>query len=570
MLQRPTLALLALLLLSTSAATSASAAPRPRLGVLVIFDQMPSWLLERYAPFFPDSQGGFGGLDGARFDAVYPYAGTETAPGHATLATGALPAVHGIATNSWFWGGKKLYAVDDPAFPTFSGKTTKADYGRSPRMLLTNTLGDAMKNESGGRARVVTLSHKDRAAVLTAGHAADLAVWYDPALGRFTSSTAYVSELPAWLDELGAALPAKAFAEGTWSPLPIPKGLEMLAADDDRPGEGALKGYDATFPHDLKDIADKAVQRSGYRLSPQSISDLFTLALRAVDEEKLGADDEPDLLVISVSTTDVVGHNYGGESLEQLDTLRRGDLELRRFIQALQGKLGRQNVVVALSSDHGAPELPQTISKSGLALPTLVYADVIDAAERAAQAFVGGGGITGDDKKNPKNKTAPSSAPAPTGRKRVQGFFPPQLFLDESDLDPVGRQRLRDAVAAAVEALPGIEQVYDMTPGLPDEDPYMPFMRASAPPHRSASLFVRWAPRVLLLEERGQTLGTDHGTPYIYDRRVPFIIAGPGVRRGRYSAPVDPRDVAPTLAFLLGVSPPDSCQGKPVPAVGDR
>lgn len=562
-------ALVFTMLLALGSSSTAQAATRPKLGVLVIFDQMPAWLLERYAPFFPDSAGGFGGLDGARFDAFYAYAGTETGPGHATLSTGALPSVHGIATNSWFHEGKKLYAVDDPAFPMFSGKTTKIEAGRSPRMLLTNTLGDAMKAESGGRARVVTISHKDRAAILTAGHAADLAVWYDVGLGRFTSSTAYVDALPAWLDELGAALPAKAFAEGTWSPLPLPRGLEVLAADDDRPGEGALKGFDRTFPHDLKDVADAKQQRSGYRLVPQSIADVFTLALRAVDEEKLGQDDEPDLLVISVSTTDVVGHNYGGESLEQLDTLRRADIELRRFLQVLQSKLGRQNVVVGLSSDHGAPQLPQTMVKSGLPAVTISYGDVVDAAERAAQSLSAPPAASNSGSKSASKSS--SSAPTATGaRKRVRGFFPPQLFLDEDDLDDVAKQRLHKAIEAAVEALPGIEEVYDMTPGLPDDDAYAPFMRASAPPHRSAPLFVRWSPRVVLLEEHDQQTGTDHGTPYTYDRRVPFIISGSGVRRGRYSAPVDTRDVSATLAFLLGVSPPDSCQGQPVPAVGDR
>ncbi len=538
MFKRRCLALCSLVLL-----LSTTARARPRLGVLVVFDQMPAWLLERYAPFFPDGFGGFD-ADGARFDAFYAYAGTETAPGHATLSTCALPAVHGIATNSWFHDGKKLYAVDDPRFPTLMAGGAHSESGRSPANLLANTLGDAMKTESGGHAHVVTLSHKDRAAILTAGHAADLAIWYDNAQGRFTTSTAYAEKLPPWLEEAGLALPTATLKDGTWSPLPIPKGLEWLAPADDRPGEGALKGYDRTFPHDIKSV-DPALQKAGYRLVPQSISDLFTLALRAVDEEKLGQDDEPDLLVVSVSTTDVVGHNYGGDSLEQLDTLRRADVELRRFLRALETRVGRNNFVVAVASDHGAPELPQTIAASGIAVPALVYDDVVDAATKAGEAA--------------------------TGKKRVRGFFPPQLFLDEDDLDAATKQKFRDAIEKAVEAVPGVAQVYQMTlPGGSDEDGYGVFMRGSYNPGRSAPLFVRTDPRVVLLEERGQVVGTDHGTPYVYDRRVPFFVRGPGVRRGRYATPVDTRDIAPTLAFLLGVSPPDSCQGRPVAAVGEH
>jgi predicted AlkP superfamily pyrophosphatase or phosphodiesterase len=559
-MKRSCFALSCALMLSTTVSLPAAAGPRPRLGVLVVFDQWPAWLIERYAPFFDN---GFGGLDdGARFDAFYQYAGTETAPGHATLSTCALPAVHGIATNTWFTdGGKKLYAVDDPTFPTLMAKGARAEGGRSPRYLLANTLGDAMKTESSGRAHVVTLSHKDRSAILTAGHAADLAIWYDNAQGRFTTSTAYAERLPAWLEEAGLALPEATLKTGTWSPLPIPKGLEYLVPEDNRPGEGALKGYDATFPHDIKSV-DPALQHAGYRLVPQSISDLFTLALRAVDEEKLGADDEPDFLVVSVSTTDVVGHNYGGESLEQLDTLRRADLELRRFLKGLETRVGRNNFVVGVSSDHGAPQLPQTIGSSGLEVPRISYEDVVDAANKAGEAIAA------------PPATKAGAGPPATSKKRVRGFFPPQLFLDEDDLDAAGKQRLRDAIEKAVEALPGVSQVYQMVSPLgvqgPDEDGYAVFMRGSYNPERSAPIFVRTAPRIVLLEERSQVLGTDHGTSYVYDRRVPFLVRGPGVRRGRYSVPIDTRDVAPTLAFLMGVSPPDSCQGKPVPAVGER
>lgn len=534
---------LTLLALTLSLSTTAHAA-RPKLGVLLVFDQMPASLLDRYSDFFDG--GDFGGIDGARYDAFYEYAGTETAPGHATLATGALPALHGIATNSWFHEGKKLYVVDDPAYPVLADQGGRAAYGRSPRMLLTGTLGDAMKLESGGEARVVTVSHKDRAAILTGGKSADLAVWYDPAQGRYTTSTAYADTMPAWLDELGAALPAAAMRDATWSPLPLPSSLAARAPKDERSGEGALAGFDATFPHDLKDIpADK--QKNGYRLVPQNINDLFTLALRAVDEYALGQDAVPDLLVVSVSTTDVVGHNYGVGSLEQLDTLRRSDREVRAFLSALSARVGKQNLVVALSSDHGAPDVPAALDEAGYVAPRLAYADVSDAAEEAIAAALAS---TKADK-----------------RKRVRGFFPPQLFIDEGDLDPATQASVRRAVKLRLERIEGVARVYDMTTTT-DDDSWSSFMRNSAPPDRSASLFVRTAPRVVMLEEKGQN-GTDHGTPYVYDRRVPFLLSGPGVRRGRFG-PADTRDVAATLAYLLGVAPPDSSQGHVVDAALPR
>ncbi|HEY1100390.1 MAG TPA: alkaline phosphatase family protein [Myxococcota bacterium] len=523
-----------------------AAATKPKLGVLLVFDQLPMWLLERYEPFF--GRGGFGGLDGATYSAFYPYAGTETAPGHATLSTCAAPAVHGIATNTWFHEGKPQYVTDDPAYPllapTASDPSAKANRGASPRMLLVPTLGDAVKAESAGAAKVITLSHKDRAAVLTAGQSADLAVWYDVGLGRYTSSTAYVEKLPDWLVDQGAMLPLAARTSATWEPLPIPRGLEHLVPKDDRPGE-AEKAFTRVFPHHLKDVADDDKRKSAYRLIPQGNDDLYALALLAVEHEGLGTDDVTDLLVVSVSTTDLVGHIYGGDSLEQLDTLRRADQSLRRFITALKAKVGH-DVVFALSSDHGAPELPATIAASGITVPSIAPIDIVEAADAALKKA------------------------APRATSRVQGFYSPQLFIDFAGLDDTAQTKAIAAVREAVQALPAVAHVYDMRLGRPDEDAFHHFMRQSAPPSRAASVFVRLQPRVVLMEERGQTTGTDHGTPYTYDRRVPLIVSGPGVRRGRYSEPADVRDVAASLAFLMQVPPPDACQGKPVSAVGAR
>ncbi len=527
-----------------AALASSTAAARPRLGVLVVFDQMPLWLLERSEPFF--GAGGFGGLAGAHYAADYPYAGTETAPGHATLATCAAPAVHGIATNTWFHEGKPQYVTDDDAFPllapTADDPTAKLTRGSSPRMLLVPTLGDAMKTSSRGKAKVITVSHKDRSAILTGGRSADLAIFYDRELGRYTTSTAYADALPPWLVDAGTALPQKAFAEGTWDIVPAPAALQALVPEDERPGEGALKGFGPTFPHHLKDIADDKTKKSAYRATPQSIDDLFALALLAVENVGLGADLEPDLLVVSVSTTDVIGHNYGAESLEQQQTLRHADVALRRFVAGLKSRVSG-DVVIAISSDHGAPPLPQTIGRAGFDVPVVTYEAVAAAADAALK------------------KVAPKS----DGSSRVQGFFPPQLFVDFKDVKDV--DSVIAAVSAAVEGIAGIAAVYDMRPGQPERDQFHSFMRNSAPPGRAAQIFVRQEPRVVLVEEKFLGQGTDHGSVYMYDRRVPFILSGPGVRRGRFPMPVDTRDIPASLAFALSVPPPDACQGHAVSAL---
>jgi arylsulfatase A-like enzyme len=491
-----------------------------KLGVLVVFDQCPSWLLDRQ-----DFGGEFGGLRAAHIDVDYPYGGTETAPGHATLATGAVPAIHGVAANSWVVNGALAYVVDDAAMPVLLHPSA----GKSARFLMAPTLSDSMKRNSDGRAHVVTLSHKDRAAILTGGRSADLAVWYEPDIGRYTSSKAYVDVLPPWLLDAGERLPKQSMDTGTWSPLTSLRKRGTLPADE-RAGEGAYPGFGKTFPHDLNKLpADKRAK--AYRVTPQSMADLFSLAELAIVEQHLGEDDEPDLLVISVSTTDTVGHNFGGDSLEQLDLLQRAHRQLQQFVRTLEKRVGKDQFVIAVSSDHGAPQLPQAGRPWDAVVP---YEAVTRAAEAAAQ------------------KIAP-------GASRVVAFWPPQLSMRLDDLDTKKQQQVLSAVEAAVEAVPGIAQVYQT--GSNEDDGYRSMMTAMMYPGRTAALFVRQRPRAVFLEEKDMGAGTDHGSVYTYDRRVPFLLHAPGVRVGRLPMVGDARDVVSTLAWAMGVDAPDAAQG---------
>ncbi len=203
-----------------------------------------------------------------------------------------------------------------------------------------------------------------------------------------------------------------------------------------------------------------------------------------------------------------------------------------------------RSFVVAVTADHGS--VPVQLAAEGARWPHgIVMIDDVIAAARA-----------GAEKARPKD-----------GGKRVLGFHPPEIFVDTDGLSPPDRRAFFDGILGAVDGVAGVARAYDLSrPG--DVDPLEPLMRASYFPGRQSPLAVRQAPRVVFMDDPNK-MGTDHGTPYTYDRRVPVILSGPGVRRGRYAQPIDPRDIAPTLAFLLGVPPPDMCQGKPVPAVGN-
>lgn len=527
------------------ASAAAHAQPRPRLGVLVVFDQLRSVDLDRLEPLF--GPGGFGGLVGAgaaRYDAVYPYAATETGPGHATLATGALPSVHGIVLNTWVEGRATVYCAYDPEGAVLGAPEAGK---RGPAQLRAGTLADAMKIESGGRARVVTVSVKDRAAVLTAGRAADLALWYDATLGRFTTSTAYVDALPSWAAGPASDLVRRSLAEGMWSPLPIPEGFEGVVPEDAQPGEDAPDGMTTTFPHDLKSIADPAQARRAYRSTPQSVADVFALAEAAIEGEKLGADEVPDLLVVSISATDYVGHHFGPTSLEHADLLRRAHMDLRRFVAGLERRFGRRGFALVVTSDHGSTPPVETATAAGVPVTRISLPELQRAVADALATAL------------PKD---------PRARERIVRVFPPDVYVDLEGLSPEQKDLAIASARAAVEKLPGVAGTLRADGRDAGADPYRAVYLDGAYPGRSGAFFVRQAPRVTFQYEAG-VLGTDHGTPYLYDRRVPLFVVGADVKRGRSPYPADPRDVAPTLAWLLRAPPPDQAQGRPLPCVGD-
>ncbi len=556
----------------------------PRLGVLVVFDQLRAAELDRYAAFF---EGGFGGLEGrggARYDARYRYADTETAPGHATLVTGANPRVHGIVSNYWFdETGRRIYAIDDPTAPVLG---TKKARGASAHLLAAQTLGDVLKLESNGRARVVTMSLKDRSAILTGGRAADVALWYDVDQCAFTTSRAYADALPAWAAGLAAELPARSMKDGVWSPREVPHGLDAFVARDESPNEAGELAWTDRFPHDLRALSvarEKCVQ---YRASPQAIDDLMRLADAAVRDEALalGKDAVPDFLVVSVSTTDYVGHGWGPQSLEMLDILRHADQALRGLVRTLDRRYGSGGYVIAVSSDHGSAPLVELGAGLGLdagridvaGLRARIEETVEQTVERLAPkaarpaTTVTATTVTGKSAPGPHliAKDAKESASSAPHFVWLKGLAPPHVYLDLAPFSGAIRAEILEATRRAIATFPGISDAYVVDGGrVVGNDGFVPLYQELVFADRHGAIMVRPKARWVYAFD-GETVGTDHGTPYLYDATVPFIVSGPGVRAGRYAQPCDARDVAPTMAFLLRTPAPDHAEGRPVSAVG--
>lgn len=523
-----------------------AAAGDPKLGVIVVIDQFRSVDVERWSAVWGDE--GFGGLRGkgaAHYDAVYAYSATETGPGHATIGTGAQPSAHGIVSNRWFVGRDPVYAAFDPngAIVGFPERPR-----RGPAQLRAGTLGDSMRAESGGLAKVVSLSVKDRAAILTAGNSADLVLWYDPILGRYVTSAAYSTKLPEWAERLAVQLPADAHKNAEWEPLPIKAEWKRLLPDDAHVGEAQVYGLDDRFPHSLKDLSRDEDKRAAYPIVPTSTDDLVQLALAAVDNEALGKDEVPDLLIVSISAVDYVGHIFGPDSIEGFDSLRRTDRALRTLVAGLESRLGSDGFVLTLTGDHGSTPLVERVQAAGVDAGRIDADALVRVAEEALTEVLG--------------------APGPTG-KRALGLMPPHLYLDLSGADNSLIPRALEEVRKRVESTDGIAKTYLPDVVKADEDSYGAIVRGALFAGRHGQILVRQKPRYVFYYG-GDSRGTDHGTPYRYDRTVPLVVLGPQVTPGRYAMQVDPVDLVATLAFLLRVQAPDSCVGKPVDAIFPR
>ncbi|MBL8951305.1 MAG: alkaline phosphatase family protein [Myxococcaceae bacterium] len=522
------------MMLSIAATLLLAAAPAPqklpRLGVVVVVDQLGAGDLDALAI---DGETDFGGLlarGAAHYDALYPYVGTETGPGHATISTSALPAVHGICANTWFAEGKKTYCVDDPAWPVLGGRPGE---GKSARFLMAPTLGDTLKSRS-PKSKVVTVSLKDRAAVLLGGPSADLAVWYDHNTGRWTTSKAYADALPAWAEKL-ADRPAQAFVSGRWSPLPQ---VAKRGLADVREGEDSPEGFGTTFPHDLMSVPPEK-QKRAYRYTPQSIEDTVSLAIAALEAEALGKHEQPDLLMVSLSATDYAGHAWGPGSVEKVDMIERASLEVKRLVAELDKRLGKGGWAMVLTADHGAAPLAEALKPQHLPAGRLLEVDLLrDTAQ----------GLSAEQKK------------------RFIGLSPPIIFLDLAGLNDKDREAMVESTRKNLAAIKGVRRAV-RTDGPETQENAL--SRGSVYEGRCGPVFVELMPYVVFTETP-HPLGTDHASGNVYDRRVPLYVLGPNVSGGHHAQVLDPRDATPSLASLLGIPPPDRSEGRPVPALLPR
>jgi predicted AlkP superfamily pyrophosphatase or phosphodiesterase len=529
-----------------------------RLVLQLTVDGLRSDLLARYADRFGDDGFLFLKRNGAVFaNAHYQHANTETIVGHATLATGAQPSVHGMTGNVWFDAetGELSYNIEDAEHPLIPTRDieVKGDQvdpaqqlartsGRSPRALLAETFADKLKAHSGGRSKVFAVSGKDRSAVAMGGRAGK-AFWMSTDSGDFISSTYYYDAYPDWVAAWNAERKADEYAETEWQ-LMNGKGTYLLAHQDDRAYETDLRGYGRTFPHRFGGHGNKLLYTQ-IIASPRGDQLLSDFAKTLIESEGLGQDDVPDYLSVSFSGVDAVNHFFGPSSLENEDMLLQLDNTLADLLADVEKKVGLRHTLVVLSADHGIAELPEYKTEMGFDAGRLTTDVVLEAAERIAKQLYGLDNL-------------------------VEFYYRPFIYLDDDVLAAaeLDEEAVNEALADALTREQGIYLAIS-TEGVEDkpDSKLLGQIRNNIHPVRSGDIYVVQDPYWFNFD-KGPVAGM-HGSPWNYDTHVPMIFAGNRIESQIVYRPVQPADLAPTLAALLGMSPPASAQGTVLPEVFD-
>ena len=524
----------------------------PKLCVVLVFDQMRGDYLDKWQSLFVD--GGFKRLqtEGAWFsNCHYPYANTVTAAGHASLMTGCTPHEHGIIGNAWYdrRTGKKVEAITGLLGP-------------DPLRRKVRSLGDALVDRTKGKAKVAGISIKDRSAILMA--ALRGFVYWLSSEDQFVTSRHYADKSRPWVTQYNKAAKLQAYRGVPWDRLRTDLDYEPLSGPDNFKYEGTGSGQGRTFPHPTPTT-------SAVRCSPFGNEVLLDFAKATIEHESLGRGAVTDLLCVSFSSNDLVGHSYGPDSQEVLDMTLRSDLIVRDLLDYLDAKFGKGNYVVALSADHGICPLPEAAKLQGKD-GARVQAAVLG---KGAEAFLQKTFTKGDEKV-----------------KWIENASAPWIYLNRTALTKHGLDsaEVEKTLADWLVQQPGIERAFtraELSSNQPLTDPIAESARQSFDAERSGDLMVVLKPYHLFTgsewgkaaastegepaEKRSEKApekaptGTTHGSPHPYDTHVPLLVMGPGIQPGTYPGRVAPQSLVPILARILGIDPPTTAT-YPVPA----
>ncbi|MBT8184416.1 MAG: alkaline phosphatase family protein [Eudoraea sp.] len=550
--------LLCLMLLGGYVNNSYSQADRskpPKLVVGIIVDQMSFEQLYKYKEKF--SNGGFVRLmrDGFNYkNTQYNYIPTVTAAGHSSIYTGTTPATHGIIGNSWFRRDQNLLIgnVDDPN-ENLIGAEQEVNKGLSPRNLLTTTISDQLRLASNFKSKVISVSLKDRGAILPGGYLANAAYWHNwqDSPGYFVSSSYYMDKVPAWVNKFNKQEKSSSYLDNTWNTL-LPIAQYTESAADNNGFERALAGKSSpTFPYEFNKMRERYRSANAeYQLiwvSPYGNTLLTEFAVEAIKNEALGQDKHPDMINISYSVPDVIGHTFGPQSVEIEDIYLRLDQDIENLLNKLDELVGSGNYTLFLSSDHGAIPTASYLADKGLPtgiVPITKYRDSLA------------------DYLNKKH-----------GRQNwIQDFSYEQVYLNR-DIIKDRKLNLAEIQQDAATFLTGLKwvrvaltasdlqfKIYDS--GIHEK------LQNGFHPKRSGDVLMSFEPGIIMNADPdisvSEIKGTTHGSGHAYDTHVPLLWYGKNIPKGASVRQVSVTDIAPSLAMFLNVQLPSGSTGEPL------
>jgi predicted AlkP superfamily pyrophosphatase or phosphodiesterase len=510
---------------------------KPKLVVGIVVDQMRQEYLYRFEHRFGED--GFKKLinDGFMYkNAHFNYIPTKTAPGHATIYTGTTPAVHGIIGNDWYdrEKGKQIYCTADDRYQTVGSDSKRGKM--SPTNLMSSTITDELLLFSQQKSKVLSISIKDRSAILPAGHGGD-AFWYDKDKGDFITSTYFMKELPLWIKKFNDRKLADQYSKATWNTL---YNIDTYTASgpDAEPGEMTMSGRMSGFPYNLSKLP---LDYENIIMTPFGNDLLTEITLAALDNVDFGNDRYSDFLAISFSSTDYVGHDSGPYSVEVEDTYLKLDKNIATIIKKLDEKIGKGNYTIFLTADHAIAPIPQYLMD---------------------RKFAGGYFMKKEHILNLENALVKRYGVGPW----VEGAVNDQIYLNRNkakeikiDLDEVSQFVVDyllelDGMADAFTA----DQVRQFS--ISGNDMKSQLARGYNAKRSGDVLYVLQPSWVMPYP----TTATNHSSGYSYDTHVPMIWYGRGIKKGesvRYHSAVD---IAPTLSMLLNITLPSGATGEPL------
>jgi predicted AlkP superfamily pyrophosphatase or phosphodiesterase len=512
---------------------------KTRLVVGLVVDQMRNDYLYRYWQRF--GNGGFKRLVNGGFyfkNAHFNYIPTYTAPGHASIYTGATPRAHGIIGNDWYSrrSNNMKYCVVDTGVKSVGSKNQT---GKSPQNLLSSTIGDELKTTSNKRSKVFAFALKDRSAILPAGHAADGAFWLDDATGEFISSSWYMNDLPRWLKNFNDERYAKAYLEKGWTPLyPIETYTQSLP-DDNKYEFSSAKKEKPVFPYSYLQF----IESSNFGIiksTPFGNSFTKDVAVECLKKEQLGKDEEPDLLLLSFSATDIIAHAFGTRAVEVEDMYLRLDKDIEDLLNVLDKEVGRNNYTVFLTADHGGADVPNYLLNEKIPAGYIYEKNIERVVKKYLQQQYGDSTLLA----NVSNE---------------------QVFLHEKKMTELklSRNEVEEKLAIFLTAIPGISEAYPSNVvkfGSSGENDYQRLLQNGYNHKMSGNVCYIYSPGWLDFAPTG----TSHGSPYNYDTHVPILFYGRSVKKGVSYNYTTITQIAPTICELLEINQPNSTVAGPL------